>query len=74
VVPARDLLRRQQLGLRELALLQDGIDGQVLEEKIEGKSAKAIVEFNNYVLNDQRTEQVLLTVRDGLLLIKNKSR
>jgi caffeoyl-CoA O-methyltransferase len=48
--------------------------GQVLEEKIEGKSAKAIVEFNNHVLNDQRTEQVFLTVRDGLLLIKNKSR
>ena len=47
--------------------------GQVLEEKIEGKSAKAIAQFNNHVLNDQRTEQVLLTVRDGLLLIKIKS-
>jgi caffeoyl-CoA O-methyltransferase len=47
--------------------------GQVLEEKIEGKSAKAIAQFNNHVLNDQRTEQVLLTIRDGLLLIKNKS-
>ncbi len=46
--------------------------GQVLEEKIDGKSAKAIVEFNNHVLNDQRTEQVFLTVRDGLLLIKKK--
>ncbi|MEO8711382.1 MAG: O-methyltransferase [Parafilimonas sp.] len=47
--------------------------GQVLEDKIEGKSAKAIDEFNNYVLNDKRTEQVFLTVRDGLLLIKKKS-
>lgn len=46
--------------------------GQVLEEKIDGKSAKAIVEFNNHVLNDKRTEQVFLTVRDGLLLIKKK--
>lgn len=46
--------------------------GQVLEEKVEGKSAKAIVEFNNHVLNDERTEQVFLTVRDGLLLIKKK--
>jgi caffeoyl-CoA O-methyltransferase len=46
--------------------------GQVLEEKVEGKSAKAIAQFNNHVLNDQRTEQVFLTVRDGLLLIKNK--
>ena len=47
--------------------------GEVLEDKIEGKSAKAIVEFNNHVLNDRRTEQVFLTVRDGLLLIKKKS-
>jgi caffeoyl-CoA O-methyltransferase len=47
--------------------------GQVLEEKIDGKSAKAIAQFNDHVLNDQRTEQVFLTVRDGLLLIKNKS-
>lgn len=46
--------------------------GQVLEEKIEGKSAKAIAQFNNHVLEDQRTEQVFLTVRDGLLLIKKK--
>ena len=46
--------------------------GQVLEEKIDGKSAKAIAQFNNHVLNDQRTEKVFLTVRDGLLLIKKK--
>jgi len=48
--------------------------GQVLEKEIEGKSAIAIAEFNNHVLNDQRTEQVFLTVRDGLLLIKKKSK
>jgi predicted O-methyltransferase YrrM len=47
--------------------------GQVLEEKIEGKSARAIAQFNKHVWNDQRTEQVFLTVRDGLLLIKNRS-
>lgn len=46
--------------------------GQVLEEKISGKSAKAIAQFNDHVLNDERTEQVFLTVRDGLLLIKKK--
>jgi len=46
--------------------------GQVLEEKIDNKSAKAIAQFNNHVLNDQRTEQVFLTIRDGLLLIKKK--
>jgi caffeoyl-CoA O-methyltransferase len=46
--------------------------GQVLEEKIDNKSAVAIAQFNDHVLNDMRTEQVLLTVRDGLLLIKKK--
>jgi caffeoyl-CoA O-methyltransferase len=47
--------------------------GQVLADKIEGKNAKAIAAFNNHVLNDQRTMQVFLTVRDGLLLIKKRS-
>lgn len=47
--------------------------GQVLEEKIDNKSAKAIAQFNKHVSDDQRTEQVLLTIRDGLLLIKKKS-
>ena len=46
--------------------------GQVLEETIKGKSALAINAFNEHVANDERTEQVLLTVRDGLLLIKKK--
>ena len=44
--------------------------GQVLEEEIKGKNAKAIHEFNQHVLHDVRTEQVMLTVRDGLLLIR----
>lgn len=46
--------------------------GQVLDEKIDNKSAIAIAQFNDHVLKDKRTEQVLLTVRDGLLLIKKK--
>lgn len=46
--------------------------GQVLEEKIENKSAIAVAKFNDHVLKDKRTEQVFLTVRDGLLLIKKK--
>ncbi len=44
--------------------------GQVLEANISGKSARAIHAFNEHVAADQRTEQVLLTVRDGLLFIK----
>ncbi len=46
--------------------------GQVLEDPISGKNAKAIHAFNEHVRNDERTEQVLLTIRDGLLMIKKK--
>lgn len=44
--------------------------GQVLEEKISGKNAKAIHAFNEHVKADCRVQQVLLTVRDGLLIIR----
>lgn len=44
--------------------------GQVLGDKISGKNAKAVDAFNKHVAADSRTEQVLLTIRDGLLLIK----
>lgn len=46
--------------------------GQVLEQPPKGKNAIAIHEFNKHVLNDERVEQVMLTVRDGLLIIKKK--
>lgn len=46
--------------------------GQVLEENIKGKNAQAIDAFNNHIANDERVEKVLLTVRDGLLLLKKK--
>ncbi|MCW3106796.1 MAG: O-methyltransferase [Segetibacter sp.] len=44
--------------------------GQVLDQPIRGKNALAIDEFNKHVTNDSRVEQVMLSVRDGLLLIK----
>ncbi len=44
--------------------------GEVLEEKIKGKNAKAIHAFNLHVARDMRVEQVMLTVRDGLMLIR----
>lgn len=47
--------------------------GQIFEDPISGKSAKAIQAFNEHVLADERTEQVLLTIRDGLFLIKKKT-
>ena len=46
--------------------------GQVLEEEIKGKNANAIHEFNEHIKRDARTEQVMLTVRDGLLLVRKK--
>ncbi len=44
--------------------------GEVLEENIKGKNAKAINAFNVHVANDKRVEQVMLTVRDGLMLMR----
>jgi caffeoyl-CoA O-methyltransferase len=46
--------------------------GQVFDQPITGKNAKAIQAFNEHVQQDQRVEQVLLTIRDGLLLIRKK--
>jgi predicted O-methyltransferase YrrM len=44
--------------------------GQVLEEEVSGKNAIAINRFNEHVSADNRTEQVMLTVRDGIMLIR----
>lgn len=46
--------------------------GAVLAENISGKNAKAIQAFNEYVLMDERTEQTLLAIRDGLTLLRKK--
>jgi caffeoyl-CoA O-methyltransferase len=44
--------------------------GQILEEEVKGKNALTIQAFNEHVAKDQRVQQVLLTVRDGLMLIR----
>ena len=44
--------------------------GDVLAEDIKGKNAIAIHAFNEHVKNDNRVEQLMLTVRDGLLFIR----
>lgn len=46
--------------------------GQVLDKNITGKSALAIQAFNKHVRQDGRVEQVMLTVRDGLMFIRKK--
>ena len=46
--------------------------GQVLENPINGKSAKAIQAFNDMVAADTRVEKMMLTLRDGVYLIRKK--
>ncbi|MCL2168314.1 MAG: O-methyltransferase [Lentimicrobiaceae bacterium] len=48
-------------------------NGKVVEEVVEKDiDTKFILEFNNYVQNDPRVENVLLPLRDGLLIIEKK--
>jgi caffeoyl-CoA O-methyltransferase len=46
--------------------------GQVLEPMIQGKNAKAIQSFNDLVKSDDRVEKMMLTLRDGVFLIRKK--
>ena len=46
--------------------------GAVLEEPVKGKNAKALHAFNERVAQDDRVEKIMLTVRDGLFLIRKK--
>ena len=46
--------------------------GEVLEKEIKTKNGKAIQAFNDYVQQDDSVEKVLLTIRDGLMLIRKK--
>jgi predicted O-methyltransferase YrrM len=46
--------------------------GQVFEENITGKNALAIHAFNEFILYHQDIEKIMLTVRDGLTLIRKK--
>jgi len=44
--------------------------GQVLEEEIKGKNAKAIQAFNDFVAARTDVERLMLPVRDGLYLLR----
>jgi len=62
-------------GLKKGAvILADNVlfHGEVLEQPLKGKNAKAIQAFNEYVQQDETMEKLLLTVRDGLMLIIKK--
>jgi len=53
-------------------ILADNIffHGQVIEEPVTGKNAKAIKAFNEFILARTDIEKVAITLRDGLYLIK----
>ncbi len=55
-------------------LLADNVlfHGDVLEEEIKGKNAKAIHAFNEMIKADDEVEKIMLTLRDGLFLIRKK--
>jgi len=46
--------------------------GEVLEKEVKGKNGKAIQAFNEMIKKDDSVEKVMLTVRDGLFLIRKK--
>lgn len=56
-------------------ILADNVlwSGKVVEESDQqDEDTVALVEFNSFVQNDSRVENVLLPVRDGLMLIRKK--
>jgi caffeoyl-CoA O-methyltransferase len=46
--------------------------GQVLEQPVKGKNANAIQDFNETIKKDDRVEHIMLTIRDGLMIIRKK--
>ena len=44
--------------------------GQVLEKEVKGKSAKGIRAFNEFIKSRKDIDKVILTIRDGLFLIR----
>jgi caffeoyl-CoA O-methyltransferase len=64
-----------QPGLKKGAvILADNVlfHGEVLQDSPAGKNAKAIQAFNEYVQQDETVEKLLLTVRDGLMMVIKK--
>jgi caffeoyl-CoA O-methyltransferase len=45
-------------------------DGKVLDPATESKDTRGIIEFNDFVQNDPRVENLLLPVRDGLMIVR----
>jgi caffeoyl-CoA O-methyltransferase len=46
--------------------------GHVIDSNISDKDTQAIVEFNDFVSHDERVDRVLLTIRDGVFMIRKR--
>ena len=55
-------------------LLADNVlwSGQVLDENAKDKETKGLQRFNAHVKADDRVEHLLLTMRDGLMMVRKK--
>ena len=55
-------------------ILADNVlwDGKVLDDTVKDKESMGIRKFNEYIKNDHRIEHVLLTIRDGIMIIRKK--
>lgn len=47
--------------------------GKVLEKEIKDSQTKGIIEFNEMIKNEKNIKNVILPVRDGLMLIRKKA-
>lgn len=45
-------------------------DGRVMDENSHDKETRGIQEFNDFVQNDSRVENILLPLRDGLMMVR----
>lgn len=55
-------------------ILADNIffHGQVLEQEVKGKSARGIQAFNDFIREQNDIDKMIITIRDGLFLIRKK--
>jgi predicted O-methyltransferase YrrM len=55
-------------------ILADNIffHGQVLEKEVKGKSARGIQAFNDFIREQNDIDKMIITIRDGLFLIRKK--
>ncbi len=47
-------------------------DGKVLDEQHADHETQGIIGFNHFIQQDERVEKLLLTLRDGLMMIRKK--